>query len=57
MANINKYYINEEGVKQLASDILSKVNVRIAEKITSTYDKTDEVNAVTGSKGSEDAFK
>ena len=56
MANINKYYINEEGVKQLASDILSKVYVRITEKITSTYDKTDEVNAVTG-KAVADAIK
>ena len=48
MADINKFYINEEGVKQLATDILNKVNIRMNSKITSTYDSADESNAVTG---------
>lgn len=48
MADVNKYFINEDGVKQLATEILSKVNTRISNKITSDYSATDETKAVTG---------
>ena len=48
MPDITKYLLNEENIQKFASDIFSKFNIRLADKISSEYDPTNESVAMTG---------
>lgn len=56
MAEIKNYYFGPNEVKNFATEVLKKVNVRISDKITSNYDSADTSNALSG-KGLNNALK
>ena len=56
MAEIKNYYFGPNEVKNFATEVLKKVNVRISDKITSKYDSADTSNALSG-KGVDEALK